>query len=556
MATSLPFDTSDTNAYRRRLALAMATEGTSTAPVGHWTQGLARMTQALVAAQLQNRIAADEKESDAKNSVWLDKLLPGGGASPAAPVSGHSSPMVGALSQPLPPLPTREYAESEFNPIDAQVATDAELAAGVPAPAKYAALVGKASVDNDVPPQILSALLKQESGFNPNVVSSAGAQGIAQFMPGTAREMGVQNPFDAAQAIPAGAQYLRQQIDRFGGSIPHGLAAYNGGPGRLAQRGNDISRMPDETRNYVANITRMADDPAALPPAAQPTQGYAIPGQQSAPQSRAPDIAPQDAERLQAARQIMLSRNAPPELKRIAAGTIEQLTKPRDRITQETDAQGNIWNVNSLTGEKSVALKRDRPEAPTVREIENPDGTKTSLQYNPKTRGWDPVVSSAAPAAPAAPTNPYTMPGKSTEGEKKIAGYVDRAVKAHNIINGLGDVATSRTQSLLGLVPGAGNALVSEDKQKLTQAQEDFVTAVLRPESGAVINPDEFVREAKKYFPQPGDGPKVIQQKKDARETKIKGMMGEAGKHYKPPAEFKPNAKGNTTSSGVRWSIE
>jgi spore germination cell wall hydrolase CwlJ-like protein len=128
VATSLPFDTSDTSAYRRRLALAMAQEGTSTAPVGHWTQGLARMTQALVAAQLQNQIAMDEgktsKELQAARMEMLGINPATGTASPVSDAGGAapSPQMVAALAQPgtraMNTAPGKIYENDEPSPLD------------------------------------------------------------------------------------------------------------------------------------------------------------------------------------------------------------------------------------------------------------------------------------------------------------------------------------------------------------------------------------------------------------------------------------------------------
>jgi soluble lytic murein transglycosylase-like protein len=103
---------------------------------------------------------------------------------------------------------------------------------------------------NGVDPKLLAALVKQESGFQADVRSPAGAIGLAQLMPGTARELGV-DPTDPIANLEGGARYLRSQLDRFG-SAPLALAAYNAGPGRVAASGGipDIS----ETQNYVRNV--------------------------------------------------------------------------------------------------------------------------------------------------------------------------------------------------------------------------------------------------------------------------------------------------------------
>jgi len=99
--------------------------------------------------------------------------------------------------------------------------------------------------------RLLKAVAKAESNFNPNAVSRAGAQGVMQLMPSTARSLGVTNAFDARQNIMGGAQYLKTNLDRFG-EIPLALAAYNAGPNNVEKYGG----IPpfSETQNYVKNI--------------------------------------------------------------------------------------------------------------------------------------------------------------------------------------------------------------------------------------------------------------------------------------------------------------
>lgn len=91
----------------------------------------------------------------------------------------------------------------------------------------------------------------QESRWNPAAVSPAGARGLAQLMPGTARMLGV-NPGDPLANLEGGARYLRQQIDAFGGDIEKALAAYNAGPGRVRAAGG-IPAI-EETQGYVKAI--------------------------------------------------------------------------------------------------------------------------------------------------------------------------------------------------------------------------------------------------------------------------------------------------------------
>jgi hypothetical protein len=98
----------------------------------------------------------------------------------------------------------------------------------------YASEIASASSQYGVPSSILSAQLAQESGFNPNAVSSAGAQGIAQFMPATAQSIGLKNPFSASQSISSAAKYDAQNYAQFG-SWTKALEAYNQGPTATAQ---------------------------------------------------------------------------------------------------------------------------------------------------------------------------------------------------------------------------------------------------------------------------------------------------------------------------------
>jgi soluble lytic murein transglycosylase-like protein len=105
-------------------------------------------------------------------------------------------------------------------------------------------------------PELIRGVIRAESNFQVDAVSSAGAKGLMQLMPETAKELGVTNPFDIQQNIDGGARYLRQMLDRFGGDLKQALAAYNAGPGAVEQFNGQVP-FP-ETRQYVQRILRYA----------------------------------------------------------------------------------------------------------------------------------------------------------------------------------------------------------------------------------------------------------------------------------------------------------
>jgi len=234
------------------------------------------------------------QQSSQKNAMnFMNKAF-----EPGAP---NAAGLLGAGESASPDIPAGiqmpEQAPSAAPPVSGQMMTGGGIddAAAQKMAGQYWPAVKAAAEQNGIPAGILAKQIAQESSFNPNAKSSAGALGISQFMPGTARRFGI-DPLDPNQAIPAGAQYVAKNTATFGGNLGLGLAGYNWGEGNVQKwlaRGANPSAMPAETRKYVANITGKpidawvngggSDTPAAtlIPTQAQgrvtpiPTQGTA-----------------------------------------------------------------------------------------------------------------------------------------------------------------------------------------------------------------------------------------------------------------------------------------
>lgn len=116
--------------------------------------------------------------------------------------------------------------------------------------------VENASEKYGVDKKLILSVIKQESGFDKNAVSGAGAQGLMQLMPSTAKELGVSDPFNAQENVDGGTKYLSELLNMYGNNKELALASYNAGPNAVKNAGGDAAKLPYETQNYVKSIMK------------------------------------------------------------------------------------------------------------------------------------------------------------------------------------------------------------------------------------------------------------------------------------------------------------
>ena len=123
---------------------------------------------------------------------------------------------------------------------------------GQSSPASFAEIIKEASAKYQVDEDLIEAVIKAESDFDPNAQSSAGAQGLMQLMPQTAADLGVTNSFDARQNINGGVRFLKNLLDYYSGDVSKALAGYNAGPGAV----DEYDGIPpyQETQTYVKRV--------------------------------------------------------------------------------------------------------------------------------------------------------------------------------------------------------------------------------------------------------------------------------------------------------------
>lgn len=210
-------------------------------------------------------------------------------------------------------------------------------------------------------------------------------------------------------------------------------------------------------------------------------------------------------------------------------------------------------NEKNREFQRETAMMASGGKAPTVKEFFDDNGQPYKAQWNPQTREWDKIGGSKAASSGITITNPDGTTtqiggpaGKLTVDQGKNTGFLIRARDANAVLSELDKQGTKFLSRVAEDLPlGVGNYLQSDEYQKFEQARRDFINAVLRRESGAVISDAEFENADKQYFPQPGDSTEVIKQKRRNRDNALKGFEVGAG-----PGIAHPSAKSEVGNAG------
>lgn len=231
--------------------------------------------------QSQKSVQATADAKSASVSAPFAKALAEAQASPAGKVRGLSIqdymqrripshrtavadtvPSAAVWPSPIPSFPKVITARHSVSKMKPQAEAPPSEQAPIEKPQsedqrKILASIDRAAVQFGLPAALIKAVVKAESNYQVRAVSPAGAQGLMQLMPSTARELGVTDPFDIDQNIRGGAQYLRNMLDQFDGDLHLALSAYNAGPGTVARYAGNVPYA--ETQAYVQRVIRYVE---------------------------------------------------------------------------------------------------------------------------------------------------------------------------------------------------------------------------------------------------------------------------------------------------------
>lgn len=376
-------------------------------------------------------------------------------------------------------------------------------------------------------------------GYGQKFMNALGPQGMpseitaGQSFPPSSGPGAVFNSLDAAADIPpsSGPGAVFNSLDAAANGPPsaapqiaQALAAPAGMPVQGAPPGGSgaLANVPQETKVQIARLLS-SNNPAAK------AMGTALLQQAVKP----PEFG------FQTLQDGTIVRTNP------RTGTVEPTYQAPAKKTFGVigkDAEGKeTYGFIDTANSKVTPLEQAKPgdERPTVT---GPDGKEIVIPKGVDAKTFRNEISKATADAAT---------GKKTEVQGAAEQFANRLELAEKNFQGLEKEASGAAglaQSVAGKVPVVGTFAQSKDFQKMEQAKSQFITALLRKESGAAIGKEEFTRYDKEFFPQPGNPPEVIAQKAEARRVAIEAMKKTAGPSYKPP-EMSKAAPARTTKT-------
>ena len=569
---------------RQKLGMDLAAAGTSGEPIRAHTQGLNRMAQALLGVLALNKsddefksMKADADRGLADWQATTAQLMGGGGQQPAPmPQTPQPSPTGGGVFQNIPPAPVGIHMAEAGGSMAPNIYGDGGRAAG-PMQVHAGALadVNRANGTN---------YTHQQLAAQPEVGKQVGDAYYQQML----QQFG--DPAKAAAAYNAGPGRVAAAVAQYGDGwmqgIPDTTKAYvakvmgageQQQPQAAPQGPSPTDAALAQARQLAAVATQAANHPDPRIRAQAPML------MQRAGQMESRALAEQTRQEARAEKVPQTITMQDPDGKgvgiyeRTPTGTGMRIgaapkqpgesSGPFAGTGMEQQAANTLLQIGPLVANGTATQEQRNQYALAYGHIEQgkvsmvPDPTDPSGQRQvmaripgvvppqfPRPDGGQPapgpVQAGAQPqAASGAPGALVLIPGTTkpapplTEAQGRIATFADRIAATLPIIEANQGAGLSYTQNAMRNVPVVGNALISNEMQQLDQAQRNFINAVLRRESGAVISPEEFDNAKKQYFPVPGDKPDVLAQKKKNRQDVLEGFAREGGPTYKIPEQ-------------------
>lgn len=449
-------------------------------------------------------------------------------------------PVGGAPAAPGGPTPDRQQFISMMTPhaqtvaqatgldprlVLAQSALETGYGAGAPGNNYFGIKGGNGPALNTTEAGPGGALVPAQAAFRTYADPGASAQDYANLLKGDPRYA----PVLQAKGIDA-------QIDAMGKS------GYATDPNYAAKLRQIVQGLP-------APQMAQAGPPATGAPPGMPVGGDAAAGQPGTMPGAAPAVDTDAA--------MLLHVNNARERARVQGGDV--FLDPKTHKPEEQDGQLVIRSLANPRQVLGYAPLPPKPQAPPAGYRATSGGLEfvpggpadpARVQADKVPAGYrvKPDGSGTLEFVPGGPADPAIVKRASPMNNEQArdAGFSDRMMQAEGVLSTLDQEGTKFWERMSEKAPASvGGFVQSEDYQKFRQARDNFINAQLRRESGAAINADEYVKADKQYFPQPGDGPKVIEQKALNRKLAVEGMVRGAGPTYQPspsvPAQ-KPQA--------------